>query len=82
MSEIKKTENGKVTKYKGIWNATISVEENFTSDNFTEEELRDFANRCDRFTEDELQKAVEKILTEALGNKVSVTNFNYNFTEV
>ena len=41
MSEIKKTENGVTTKYKGVWNATICVEENFTSDEFTEEDLHD-----------------------------------------
>lgn len=82
MSKVKKVENGKVTKYKGVWNATICVEENFTSDNFTEQDLRDFANRCGKFSEEELQKAVEEILSEALGNKVSVTNFNYNFKEV
>lgn len=82
MSEIKKVENGKVTKYKGVWNATICVEENFTSDNFTEQDLHNFANRCGRFSEEELQKAVEEILSEALGNKVSVSNFNYNFKEV
>ena len=29
MSEIKKTKNGATTKYKGVWNATICVEEKF-----------------------------------------------------
>lgn len=78
-----KTENKeKATKYKGIWNATICVEENFTSDDVTEDELLDFINRTGRFTEEELQKKVEEILTEALGNKVSVSDFNYNFKEV
>lgn len=82
MSEIKNVKNGVTTKYKGVWNATICVEENFTSDDFTEEDLRDFANRCGKYSEENLQKAVEEILSESLGNKVSVTNFNYNFKEI
>ena len=78
-----KTENKeKATKYKGIWNATICVEENLTSDDITEDELLDFINRTGRFTEEELQKTVERILSEALMCKVSVSDFNYNFKEV
>lgn len=82
MGEIKKTENGVTTKYKGVWNATICVEEEFGSDAFTEKDLHDFVNRCGKYTEEELQKIVEKILSEALDGKVSVTNFNYNFKEI
>lgn len=82
MSEIKKVENGVITKYKGIWNATICVEEEFDNDTFTEEQLHDFVNRCGKYTEEELQKVVEEILSEALNGKVSVTNFNYNFKEI
>lgn len=83
MSEIKNVENGVTTKYKGVWNATICVEEEFTNDNFTEKDLHDFVNRCGKYSEEELQKAVEKILSESLGgNKISVTDFNYNFKEI
>lgn len=82
MSEIKKTENGTTTKYKGVWNATICVEEEFDKDEFTEEDLHDFVNRCGKYTEEKLQKVVEKILSESLNGKVSVTNFNYNFKEI
>lgn len=82
MSEIKKVENGVATKYKGVWNATISVEEEFKKDEFTEEELHDFVNKYNKCTEEKLQKVVEKILSEALKGKVSVTNFNYNFKEI
>ena len=32
--------------------------------------------------EEKLQKIVEKILSEALDGKVSVSNFNYNFNEI
>ena len=82
MSEIKKTENGVTTKYKGVWNATICVEENFTDDEFTEEDLHDFVNRCGKDTEEKLKKVVEEILSKALDGKVSVSNFNYNFKEI
>lgn len=82
MSEIKKVENGVTTKYKGVWNATICVEENFTSDEFTEEDLHDFVNRCGKYTEEKLQKVVEEILSEAFDSKVSVSDFNYNFKEI
>ena len=82
MSEIKKVENGVTTKYKGVWNATICVEEEFDNDAFTEEDLHDFVNRCGKYTEEKLQKVVEGILSEALNGKVSVTNFNYNFKEI
>lgn len=82
MNEIKKTENGVTTKYKGVWNTTICVEENFTNDDFTKEDLHDFVNRCGKYTEEKLQKVVEKILSEALDGKVSVSDFNYNFKEI
>ena len=82
MSEIKKTENSITTRYKGVWNATICVEEEFDNDTFTEEDLHDFVNRCGKYTEEKLQKVVEEILSEALNSKVSVTNFNYNFKEI
>lgn len=82
MSEIKNVKNGVTTKYKGVWNATICVEENFTSDEFTEEDLHDFVNRCGKYTEEKLQKVVEEILSKALDGKVSVSNFNYNFKEI
>ena len=82
MSEIKKVENSVTTKYKGVWTATICVEENFTSDDFTEKDLHDFANRCDKYTEEKLQKVVEEILSKFLDGKVSVSNFNYNFYEI
>lgn len=82
MNEIKKVKNGGTTKYKGVWNATICVEENFTSDEFTEEDLHDFVNRCGKYTEEKLQKVVEEILSKALEGKVNVTDFNYNFKEI
>lgn len=82
MSEIKKTENGVTTKYKGAWNATICVEEEFDKDTFTEEQLHDFVNRCGKYTEEKLQKIIEEILSKVLNGKVSVTNFNYNFKEI
>lgn len=82
MSEIKKVENGVTTKYKGIWNATICVEEQFNNDKFTEEELHDFVNRCGKFTEEKLQKILEEILSKSFDGKVSVINFNYNFKEI
>lgn len=56
MSEIKKTENGITTKYKGVWNATICVEELFDKDKFTEKDLHDFVNRCGKYSEEKLQK--------------------------
>lgn len=82
MSEIKKVENGVTTKYKGVWNATICVEELFDKDTFTEEQLHDFVNRCGKYSEEKLKKIVEKILSDTLNGKVSVTNFNYNFKEI
>ena len=82
MSEIKKTENGVTTKYKGVWNATICVEEEFDNDTFTEEDLHNLVNRCGKYTEEELQKTVEEILSKILDGKVSITNFNYNFKEI
>ena len=82
MSEIKKVENGVTTKYKGVWNATICVEELFDKDTFTEEQLHDFVNRCGEYSEEKLKKIVEKILSDTLNGKVSVTNFNYNFKEI
>ena len=82
MSEIKKTENGVTTQYKGVWNATICVEEIFDKDTFTEKDLHDFVNKCGKYSEEELKKIVEKILSDTLNGKVSVTDFNYNFKEI
>lgn len=82
MSEIKKTENGVTTKYKGVWNATVCVEEEFKKDTFTEKDLHDFVNRCGKYSEEKLKETVEEILSNVLEGKVTVTDFNYNFREI
>ena len=82
MSEIKKTENGVTTKYKGVWNATVCVEEEFKKDTFTEKDLHDFVNRCGKYSEEKLKETVEAILSNVLEGKVTVTDFNYNFKEI
>lgn len=82
MSEIKKAENGVITKYKSVWNATICVEEEFNSNILTKEEIHDFVNRCGKYSEKKLQKTIEENLSEFFGGKVSVVDFNYNFKEI